>query len=62
MRFPAETATYLVNCPECERPTSQIEPQLLVGFRLFDPLDLADIVADGLGASPGTPGPSGRRS
>ena len=50
VRFTAEAATYShFACPECERPTALIEQaQALLGFRLFDPLDLTDIVDDGL--------------
>jgi hypothetical protein len=63
VRFTAEAATYLIACPECERPTARVEePRRLVGFRLFDPLDLTDLVADGLGVSPAPARPKGRRS
>ncbi len=51
LRFTAEAATYLTACPACERPTAFIEQaKALLGFRLFDPLDLTDIVDDGLEA------------
>lgn len=63
MRFTAEAATYLIACPECERPTVRIEEAAeLLGFRLFDPLDLTDIVADPVGAWPAKPGPWRTRS
>jgi hypothetical protein len=63
VRFTAEAATYLLACPECERPTSRVEESWrLIGFRLFDPLDLTDMVADGREVSPAPPGPRGRRS
>jgi hypothetical protein len=63
VRFTAEAATYLIACPECERPLARVEKQQdLVGFRLFDPLDLTDMVVDGLGVPPAEPRPRGRRS
>jgi hypothetical protein len=63
VRFTADAATYLIVCPECERPMARVEErQDLVGFRLFDPLDLTDMVTDGLGVSPAEPRPKGRRS
>jgi hypothetical protein len=62
VRFTAEAATYLLACPECERPTSRVEePRGLIGFRLFDPLDLTDMVTNGREVSPGRPRPRGRR-
>lgn len=62
LRFTAAAATYLVACPDCERPTARVEePQRLLGYRLFDPLDLVDMVADGLEVSPMEPRPNGRR-
>ena len=62
VRFTAEAATYLIACPECERPIERIEEaRRLLGFRLFDPLDLTDMVANGLGASPANPRPKGGR-
>jgi hypothetical protein len=63
MRFTAEAATYLIACPECERPTARVEEaRRLVGFRLFDPLDLTDLVVNGFEVSPAKPKPRGRRS
>jgi hypothetical protein len=63
VRFTAEAAPYLAACPECERPTGRIEQaQDLLGFRLFDPLDLTDIVDGGLDLAPAQPSPRGRRS
>jgi hypothetical protein len=63
IRFTAEAATYLIACPECGRPTAQTdEPRRLLGFRLFDPLDLTDLVAERPEASPVKPRPRGRRS
>lgn len=63
VRFTAEAATYITVCPECERPAARIEQrQDLLGFRLFDPLDLTDILADGFELSPAQPRPRGRRS
>jgi hypothetical protein len=62
LRFTAEAATYLLACPDCERPTSRVEePRHLLGFRLFDPLDLTDMVTDGGELSPAPPWPRGRR-
>lgn len=63
VRFTAEAATYLIACPECERPTGRVEDaQGLLGFRLFDPLDLTDLVVNGFEASPAKPRPRGKRS
>ncbi len=63
VRFTAEAATYLIACPECERPTARVEEaQRLLGFRLFDPLDLTDLVVNGFEASPAKPRPRGKRS
>jgi hypothetical protein len=62
VRFNAAASKYLIACPECERPTVRVEkPQELVGFRLFDPLDLTDMVTDGRQVSPAQPRPLGRR-
>lgn len=62
VRFTAAATQYLIACPECARPTVRVEkPQELVGFRLFDPLDLTDMVTDGREVSPARPGPGGRR-
>ena len=63
VRFTNEATMYLTACPECGRPTAPIEQaQDLVGFRLFDPLDLTDIVDDGFDVSPAQPKPRGTRS
>ena len=60
VRFTAEAATYLLVCPECDEPTERVEqPSRLLGFRLFDPLDLTDMVDDGL--EPAKPRPRGAR-
>ena len=62
VRFTAEAAKYLIVCPECEGPMARVQSrQDLLGFRLFDPLDLSDIVIDGLGAEPAEPRPPGSR-
>lgn len=59
LRFTAEAAKYLTACPECERRTALVrDPRRLLGFRLFDPLDLTDVVTDGLEVSPARPGPN----
>lgn len=61
VRFTAESATYLRVCPECDRPIARVDhTQALLGFRLFDPLDLTDIVADEFDDSPVRPRPTGR--
>jgi hypothetical protein len=63
VRFTVEAATYLLVCPECDEPTERVEePHRLLGFRLFDPLDLTDMVNEGLEASPAKPRPRGSRS
>lgn len=63
MRFTADAATYLIACPDCERPITRVEDaSSLLGFRLFDPLDLSDLVTDRPEASPAKPRPKGSRS
>jgi hypothetical protein len=63
VRFTAEAATYLIACPECSRPMVRIdEARLLLGFRLFDPLDLTDLVTEGPDVRPANPGPRGAHS
>ncbi len=53
VRFTADAATYLLACPDCERPLTRVgEAQRLLGFRLFDPLDLSDLVIDSHEVSP----------
>jgi hypothetical protein len=62
VRFTAEASTYLLACPECERPLTRVEEvRRLVGFRLFDPLDLTDLVVDRPEVSPARPTPSDKR-
>lgn len=40
LRFSAAAAVYLTSCPECNMPAAPVSgPTMLVGFRLFDPLD-----------------------
>lgn len=59
LRFTPEEATYLLACPECGKPTAWVqEPQRVFGFRLFDPMDLSDMVTYGCNASPGKRGPT----
>ncbi len=61
VRFNAAASQYLTACPECERPTAQVTAsQELFGFRLFDPLDMTDLVTDGRQVSPAQPRPLGR--
>ncbi len=63
VRFTADAATYLLACPDCERPLTRVdEAQRLLGFRLFDPLDLSDLVIDSHEVSPADPRPKGTRS
>jgi hypothetical protein len=62
VRFSEAASQYLTACPECERPTARVEtPRDLLGFRLFDPLDLTDLVTGGREVSPAQPSPLGRR-
>jgi hypothetical protein len=43
MRFTLLAETYLTACPECSRSLTAVDgAQRLLGFRLFDPLDVAD--------------------
>ena len=45
LRFAAEAAIYLVACPDCERPAQWVaEPERVMGYQLFDPRDLTDLV------------------
>jgi predicted amidophosphoribosyltransferase len=63
MRFTADSATYLIACPDCERPLTRVEgARRLLGFQLFDPLDLSDLVTGGHDVSPARPRPDGTRS
>jgi hypothetical protein len=63
MRFTADSATYLIACPDCERPLTRVEEAWhLLGFQLFDPLDLSDLVTGGHDVSPARPRPNGTRS
>jgi hypothetical protein len=62
VRFTAEASTYLLACPECERPLTRVEGvRRLLGFRLFDPLDITDLVVDAPAVSPTGQEPRGRR-
>lgn len=46
LRFTAEAASHLLLCPDCERPAAWVqEPERVLGFQLFDPRDLTDLVA-----------------
>lgn len=63
MRFTADAATYLLACPDCERQLTRVdEAQGLLGFRLFDPLDLSDLVTDTHEFFPADPRPKGTHS
>ncbi len=43
MRFTLLSETYLTACPECSLPLTAVNAaERLLGFRLFDPLDVAD--------------------
>jgi hypothetical protein len=62
VRFTAEAATYLLACPDCARPTALVDDSgRLMGYRLFDPLDLTDMVTGGREVSPARRRPGGRR-
>jgi hypothetical protein len=42
LRFTAAASAYIVACPECGKPPQQITSlEGTLGFRLFDPKDLA---------------------
>jgi hypothetical protein len=43
IRFSA-SASYLTACPECCLPLHTATAESLVGLRLFDPLDVADVL------------------
>ena len=52
MRFAPAAATYLTACPECGLSLTPMDgAESLVGFRLFDPRDLADTVDEALAVS-----------
>lgn len=63
VRFSAEAASYLTECPECGRPTTQVSgAERLLGYRLFDPSDLTDVLPGGHDGAPARPQPEdGRR-
>jgi hypothetical protein len=57
LRFSPDAATYLTACPDCGAPTTRArDPRGLVGFRLFDPADIADVIRDPI--RPMYPGPT----
>ena len=63
MRFTADAASYLIACPDCERPLTRVEEACsLLGLQLFDPLDLSDLVTGGHEVAPARPRPRGTRS
>lgn len=46
LRFTPDAAHFLTQCPECDALLTQAsKPRQLVGFRLFDPMDIADVIA-----------------
>jgi hypothetical protein len=47
MRFTV-AASYLTGCPECGLPLVASNAESLVGYRLFDPLDVADVLPGAL--------------
>jgi hypothetical protein len=52
VRFTAVASTYLTSCPECGRLlTSEDGAESLLGFRLFDPLNISDAVPEALAVS-----------
>jgi|BarGraIncu00222A_1022003.scaffolds.fasta_scaffold60585_2 hypothetical protein len=60
MRFSVLGESYLTACPECERPLTPSPARQLLGFRLFDPRDGADVLPAALAVS--LPAPPPRRS
>lgn len=62
VRFSAGASEYLTTCPECERPTVRVKTRHeLIGFRLFDPLDLTDMVLSAGEVTQARPWPTGWR-
>lgn len=52
VRFTPVASTYLTSCPECGRLlSSQDGAESLLGFRLFDPLNISDAVPEALAVS-----------
>jgi hypothetical protein len=63
LRFTADAAVYLTACPECGWPLTPVgAPEHLLGFRLFDPHDISDILPAASTVLPPEPSPRGRRS
>ena len=57
LRFAPAPTAYLNSCPECGMPPTPVDdPESLVGLRLFDPLDLADVLPEAWRS--GSPSPS----
>lgn len=51
-------AAYLTACPECGSPTETVDDRAsLIGLRLFDPVDAADVLPEALSVS--LPEPTG---
>jgi hypothetical protein len=46
IRFTVSAGSYLTGCPECGRPLVGSPTESLVGFRLFNPLDVADLLSE----------------
>jgi hypothetical protein len=60
LRFSRDAAAYLTACPECGAPATRLpNARNLLGFRLFDPQDIADVIRDPI--QPLQPEPRGRR-
>lgn len=61
LRFLPATATHLTMCPECGLALAEVKgSESLIGFRLFDPQDIAPILLpDALAVSLPEPDPDG---
>jgi len=61
IRFTVLGESYLTACPECGRPLAHSAADRLLGYRLFDPLQSAEVLPEALAASLPVP-PAGYRS
>ena len=63
LRFTAAAAAYLTRCPECGLPAAQVDgAQVLLGFKLFDALDVSEHAARGDSGLLWNPEPNGAQS
>ena len=63
LRFTAAAAAYLTRCPECSLPAAQVDgAQGLLGFKLFDALDVSETLPDAIAVMLWNPGPDGPQS